>query len=269
MSRIILAINDIYFNFKEIDMARKKKQGWGSWIWEKMFGKKEFVQHVQKMTGKQVSNADQLGEIVLKYAQEPMEKIGVPEVPSNEQLMPGGTPQIEQPQFRELPEFDFSARRAQAEKDFATQDIPALAERFSSLGKGVVSSPGFAATMARAQGDFRSKLLGIEEQMGQKYNLQRGDLESRQAAIGLQGQALGAAQAFKGGGMQMQQAMAGLKRADLQSILQQRRRPGFNVMGGAAFKPQFEGVIRPETGGLYGEARDTGIAVLKALSKFS
>lgn len=246
-------------------MARKKKGGILrraiTGLWQFLWGKPELKQRIQTMTGKQAKDADELRKIMMDYVGKKPEKIDVPAIPSQEQLMPGGAPQITQPEFTELPPFEFGSRRAEAERKFMTEQVPALSERFTAMGKGALGSSGFTTALGRARANLTSQLEGLEEKLGQEYAMGKGDLETRQAAVGLTGQGLAAETGLKYGQFGQTQAQLGLKRADLQSMIQQRQRPNLGAYGKFAFQEQFEPVIRPATGGFVG-------STMEQLSKF-
>jgi len=233
-------------------------------IGEVIFGKPESLQKIQTMTGKQFKTQEKLIDYFEEAFTDKPEEIPVQEIPTTEQLMPGGFPQIQQPQFRELPDIDIDAMKAAAERKFQTQDVPALAERFSSMGKGALTSPGFAATLGRARADLTGNLSALGEQMKSQYNLDRGGLETQQQNIGLQGQLGAAATQFQGGQFRMNQAIQSLQRSDLLSQIQQRQRPDLRALGGFAMQPSFQPVIRPATQGLYGQAGDVAKMLAKA-----
>ena len=71
------------------------------------------------------------------------------------QLLQGGRPQGFQP----------IADRAQ--RQFTTQTVPGLAERFSSLGAGSQNSSAFQGALGQAGSDLQSQLAALESQFGQ------------------------------------------------------------------------------------------------------
>jgi len=165
--------------------------GFGRKLKEFFVGKKPTQRKIKTMTPAQTKAQSKVLDAIIRELERKPEAIDVPEIPGMEEVMPGGFPQIQQPEFSPLPEFDFAARKAQAEQEFMQRDIPELAERFASMGKGVAASPAFTSALSRAKAGLRSQLAALEEQMGQEYGLKRGDVEARQQAIGLTGQRLG------------------------------------------------------------------------------
>ena len=251
-------------------MARKKKltrwQRFKGWISEKIWGSKEEVQKIEKLTGRQLKTQ----EAVADYIQAEMEKykpekIPVAEMPSTEELMPGGFPEIKQPEFEDVPRPDFTARRQLAERKFATEEVPALAEQFSATGGAIgLSSSSFAGSLGQARASLSAQLAGLEEEMHQKYNMRRAELQAAQQKASLLGQIAGAENRFKAGAFKMDRALNDWRRSDQLSTIQQRQRPDYQGIVGS---PSFQTVYRPSTPGLLERGWKTGEKVGAAALK--
>lgn len=68
--------------------------------------------------------------------------------------------------------FDFAPIEAQARKNFSTQTIPSLAQRFTSMGEGAQSTGMFQNALGRAGADLENSLAALQSD----YNLQQQGL---------------------------------------------------------------------------------------------
>lgn len=62
--------------------------------------------------------------------------------------------------------FDFSPIENQARTGFQQQTIPSIAERFTSMGGGALSSPAFASQLGQAGAGLETNLAGLKSQIG-------------------------------------------------------------------------------------------------------
>ena len=253
-------------------MARKKKdtRTWIGKLWDGfvgfVMGKKESFDKIETKTPEE----KELKAIFMKAAERDAEtynpeKIPVSETPSIEELMPGGFPEIKQPEFEDVPRPDFTARRQLAERKFATEEVPALAEQFSATGGAIgLSSSSFAGSLGQARASLSAQLAGLEEEMHQKYNMRRAELQAAQQKASLLGQIAGAENRFKAGGFKMDRALNDWRRSDQLSTIQQRQRPDYQGIVGS---PSFQTVYRPSTPGLLERGWKTGEKVGAAALK--
>lgn len=63
----------------------------------------------------------------------------------------------------------------QAQRNFQTQTVPGLAERFTSLGGGQLGSPAFASQLGQAGAGLQSTLAGQE----QGFNMQQQQMQNQ------------------------------------------------------------------------------------------
>lgn len=223
-----------------------------------LFGDKPTVEKLEKLTGKQFKTQEQLQDVILdQLIQWQQQKdVPVPEVPSMEQVMPGGVPQIQQPQFEDIPEFNQQAVDAAtqaAEQQFFGRDVPKLTERFAAGGNRSTTTPQFASALGRAAGDMRTNLAAQLQEMRNKYGLERAGLQTKQGLIGLQGQQAAADTAFRGGEMNINNYLNQLKRADVASTIQARRYSPLAQLTPTSLQSPYDYVARSGTRGSIGD----------------
>lgn len=79
-------------------------------------------------------------------------------------------------------QFDFAPIAQQARSQFSQQTVPGLAERFTSMGGGRLSSPVFAQQLGQAGAGLEEGLASLQSQ----YGLQQQQMGQRERAMQLQ-----------------------------------------------------------------------------------
>jgi hypothetical protein len=97
-----------------------------------------------------------------------------------DQLLRGGLGNL---QNLQRPDFEPIAERSQ--REFATQTVPSLAERFTSLGGGQRSS-AFQGALGQAGSDLQSQLAALRSKYGLEANQQQFNQAIPQLQLGLQ-----------------------------------------------------------------------------------
>ena len=74
-------------------------------------------------------------------------------------------------------QYSFAPIAQQAQRNFQTQTVPGLAERFTSLGGGQLGSPAFASALGQAGAGLQSDLAAQQQQFGmQQEGMQNQNL---------------------------------------------------------------------------------------------
>jgi len=237
-------------------------------IKEFFFGKSPTVKRIRKFDTSQVNTQEKFLEFANIIGEElkNQKAITVPEAPTMEQVLPGGRPDIQQPQFEEIPEFgqeQVDALTQAAERKFTTQDLPALAERFAAGGNRSVTTPQFAAAAGRAQADLRTNLAAALQEMRGRYGLERARVGTQQQNVALQGQLGAGSLDLRAGDLTLNQYLNQLKRSDLLSQMQARRANPLLALGQLGMQPRYDTALMQGRPG----SIEKGIPILKSLAK--
>lgn len=82
--------------------------------------------------------------------------------------------------------FDFAPIAQQARTQFQQQTIPSIAERFTAMGGGALSSPAFASQLGQAGAGLEESLAALQSQYGFKEQALRQNLLQTLLALGMQ-----------------------------------------------------------------------------------
>lgn len=101
--------------------------------------------------------------------------------------LPGQTLQGNMPQ-NQAQQFNFAPIGAEAQRNFAQQTIPGLAERFGGMGSGgSLNSSAFGQALGGAGADLQSQLAALQSQYGQnQQQLNQGQQSLNQNEMGQQ-----------------------------------------------------------------------------------
>jgi hypothetical protein len=102
----------------------------------------------------------------------------------NQQQAQNQTLQMGLSGLQNLKPFDFAPIEQQATKNFNTQTVPSLAERFTAMGSGPRSS-NFAPAFASAGADLQGQLAALKSQYGLQQQGQQQNFLQNLLGIGL------------------------------------------------------------------------------------